>query len=84
MALLRITSPHAHGPNATSAVMQSVLLATIPGIVPSLWELPPGCRFNERCAFKEDRCVGEEPLLEAAGANGERAVRCHFPLSETR
>lgn len=56
-------------------------LATIPGIVPSLWELPPGCRFNERCVSKEDRCVAEEPLLEA---NGDRAVRCHFPLSETR
>ena len=33
MALLRITSPHAHGPLTTSAVMQRVLLATLPGIV---------------------------------------------------
>lgn len=33
MALLRITSPHAHGPNSTSRVMQSVLLATVPGII---------------------------------------------------
>ncbi|MGB1139530.1 MAG: electron transport complex subunit RsxD [Halioglobus sp.] len=33
MALLRITSPHAHGPASTSKVMQSVLLATVPGII---------------------------------------------------
>ena len=33
MALMRITSPHAHGPMSTSKVMLNVLLATIPGIV---------------------------------------------------
>ena len=32
MALLRITSPHAHGPMSTSKVMQQVLLATVPGV----------------------------------------------------
>jgi electron transport complex protein RnfD len=32
MALMRITSPHAHGPMQTSTVMLNVLLATIPGI----------------------------------------------------
>mgnify|MGYP001561943933 CR=1 FL=1 len=33
MALMRITSPHAHGPMSTSRVMQNVLLATIPGVI---------------------------------------------------
>jgi electron transport complex protein RnfD len=33
MALMRITSPHAHGPMSTPAVMQRVLLATVPGII---------------------------------------------------
>jgi electron transport complex protein RnfD len=33
MSLLRITSPHAHGPLTTTRVMQSVLLATVPGII---------------------------------------------------
>lgn len=33
MALMRITSPHAHGPMSTSRVMQQVLLATVPGII---------------------------------------------------
>ncbi len=33
MALIRVTSPHAHGPLSTARVMQYVLLATVPGIV---------------------------------------------------
>ncbi|MCX2982966.1 electron transport complex subunit RsxD [Halieaceae bacterium IMCC14734] len=33
MALMRITSPHAHGPLSTAMVMRTVLLATLPGIV---------------------------------------------------
>ncbi|MEH6569206.1 MAG: electron transport complex subunit RsxD [Halioglobus sp.] len=33
MALMRITSPHAHGPMRTSVVMQNVLMATVPGII---------------------------------------------------
>lgn len=33
MALMRITSPHAHGPMTTSRVMQNVLLATLPGVI---------------------------------------------------
>ncbi len=57
-------------------------LATIPGIVPSLWDLPHGCRFQDRCKFKEQRCVDGEPVLED-GPDG-RPVRCHFPLDEAR
>ena len=33
MALMRITSPHTHGPMSTQRVMQNVLLATVPGII---------------------------------------------------
>ncbi len=56
-------------------------LETIPGIVPSLLELPRGCRFQERCAFVGEDCRGDEPVLrEAAGANGAAGaahqVRC--------
>ena len=56
-------------------------LPTIKGIVPSLFELPKGCRFQDRCAFKEQRCVDEEPQL-VAHADGNHAVRCHFPLNQ--
>ena len=33
MALLKITSPHAHTAQSTASVMRLVLLATIPGLI---------------------------------------------------
>ncbi|MFK7961373.1 MAG: ABC transporter ATP-binding protein [Phycisphaerales bacterium] len=54
-------------------------LPSIEGIVPSLWDLPDGCRFNERCDHRQDRCVAEEPAL-VEDASGH-ARRCHFPLN---
>ena len=56
-------------------------LPTIGGIVPSLFELPAGCRFQDRCAFKEDRCTREQPQLSEE--INLRKVRCFFPLSES-
>ncbi len=57
-------------------------LATIAGIVPNLFELPSGCRFQDRCELREERCVAEEPEL-VANEPGRR-VRCHFPLEIER
>ncbi len=37
MALLRVTSPHAHGPMSTAQVMQQLLLALIPGVLALVW-----------------------------------------------
>ena len=39
-------------------------LKTIEGMVPGLRELPPGCRFSNRCAFREPRCEASPPPLE--------------------
>jgi peptide/nickel transport system ATP-binding protein len=36
-------------------------LEAIPGVVPSLLNLPPGCKFNTRCTYAFDRCFREEP-----------------------
>jgi peptide/nickel transport system ATP-binding protein len=33
-------------------------------MVPSLFDLPPGCSFAPRCSFATDRCRGERPVLE--------------------
>jgi len=58
-------------------------LATIPGIVPSLTNLPPGCRFEDRCPFSDGtRCRTEEPALEQGP--DDRPVRCHYPLGSDR
>jgi peptide/nickel transport system ATP-binding protein len=39
-------------------------LAEIPGTVPSLTALPPGCAFAPRCAFADERCRRETPPYE--------------------
>jgi len=49
-------------------------LKTIPGQVPMLSRLPPGCRFSTRCAHAEPRCSETAPSLTLAGEG--RQVRC--------
>jgi oligopeptide/dipeptide ABC transporter ATP-binding protein len=39
-------------------------LTEIPGIVPALTDLPPGCTFAERCPFAVGRCRRAYPPLE--------------------
>jgi peptide/nickel transport system ATP-binding protein len=39
-------------------------LREIPGMVPSLVDLPPGCAFAPRCAFADERCRREFPPYE--------------------
>jgi peptide/nickel transport system ATP-binding protein len=49
-------------------------LAVIPGSVPSLRNLPPGCRFAGRCPYVMDICRVEEPGLLRLSAT--RTARC--------
>ena len=51
-------------------------LAQIPGVMPSLADLPPGCAFRARCTRASSVCA-EEPSLQ--GRRG-RQVRCVHPL----
>jgi len=50
-------------------------LVQIPGSMPRLSAIPPGCSFNPRCSFAFDRCKLErpEPLRQ-----GTQAVACHL------
>ncbi len=49
-------------------------LHTIEGMVPSLHELPAGCRFANRCAMARPACEVALPGWEDIG--GEHGVRC--------
>ena len=48
-------------------------LETIPGNIPSIYNMPNGCNFNSRCASCQDRCKEKKPhLVEVEG----RLINC--------
>lgn len=49
-------------------------LKTIEGMVPDLMNLPPGCRFQNRCPYAVDKCKSEKPIKETISEN--HTVRC--------
>jgi len=61
-------------PSLDGEVPPDRMLRTIPGMVPNLLDLPPGCAFQERCPFAFDCCRGEEPPL--FGLGGGHLSRC--------
>jgi len=50
-------------------------LDTIPGMVPSILNLPEGCKFCTRCPFALDICKNIEPEIQEIESN--HFVRCH-------
>jgi peptide/nickel transport system ATP-binding protein len=52
---------------ATFGSNSDARLVEIPGMVPSLTNLPPGCAFAPRCALAIDRCRAEYPPLQDWG-----------------
>jgi oligopeptide/dipeptide ABC transporter ATP-binding protein len=59
-------------------------LNQIPGNVPDIRRLPPGCAFAPRCRYATDLCRASNPVLaDLAVAHGARAqaVACHHPLA---
>ena len=52
----------------------SLRLRVIPGVVPSLTELPHGCRFAARCNYRVEACEAAPVPLEPRRDGGE--VRC--------
>ena len=57
-------------------------LKTIEGMVPSLFNLPAGCSFQERCPNAKDECMGSAgiPALKKVSENNHQ-VSCFNPLS---
>ncbi|MBI3503310.1 MAG: ABC transporter ATP-binding protein [Proteobacteria bacterium] len=56
-------------------------LATIDGTVPSLADLPPGCRFAARCPFADAQCRAAEPPMRDM-MDGHAVACWRAPLEE--
>jgi dipeptide transport system ATP-binding protein len=54
-------------------------LATIPGVVPGLYDRPLGCLFSPRCAYATAHSRRVRPDLRA-WRGGQ--IRCHYPLGD--
>ncbi|MBY5931963.1 ABC transporter ATP-binding protein [Tateyamaria omphalii] len=55
-------------------------LAIVPGMVPTIANMPEGCRFRNRCAFATAICAKRPGLSEIAA---HHSVACHFaPLEK--
>jgi len=54
-------------------------LATIPGVVPGLYDRPQGCLFAPRCTYATEQSCQARPAIRP-WADGK--VRCHFPLGD--
>ncbi len=52
-------------------------LTQIPGVMPSMLNLPSGCAFRMRCQYADDACAKTPPA-----PIGARQVRCVRPLAE--
>ena len=50
----------------------------IRGELPSPINPPSGCAFHQRCAYAQERCKNELPVLRPSG--DQREAACHFPL----
>jgi peptide/nickel transport system ATP-binding protein len=52
-------------------------LYQIPGMMPTLTDIPSGCAFHPRCTLKADICKTDEPELKAMKVDGRMAA-CHM------
>ncbi|KAI3594989.1 ABC transporter, ATP-binding protein (cluster 5, nickel/peptides/opines) [Cupriavidus sp. U2] len=71
--------PYTHGliGSAPSRNPRGAPLRQIPGMTPSLLNLPGGCSFRNRCPYATDVCKSDPPL--AVSPDG-RQLRCFHPV----
>ena len=60
-------------PRIDTAAIQKQRLEAIPGVVPSLLNPPPGCRFAPRCQYAMPKCIADIPPLRDIGAGHKKA-----------
>jgi oligopeptide/dipeptide ABC transporter ATP-binding protein len=70
--------PYTQGLLAASPTLERGKLTPIPGTVPQLTALPPGCAFEPRCAVRIAECVRAVPDLRipSPAASRDHAARC--------
>jgi len=80
--LTRPRHPYTQGllDSVPSRTPRGARLKQIPGMTPSLLELPPGCAFRERCPHAGDVCAATPAMRPIGDAGSGQAVRCHHPL----
>jgi peptide/nickel transport system ATP-binding protein len=66
--------PYTRGLLAASPTLLRGKLTPIPGTVPSLTALPPGCAFAPRCAFHRAECDAQVPDFRPGGP--DHSARC--------
>lgn len=57
-------------------------LETIHGLVPSMFNLPKGCRFADRCPTTKEDCLVRQPELVSFG--GKHVAACLHPVTVDR
>jgi len=73
--------PYTHGliGSVPSRNRRRARLVQIPGMTPSLLNLPPGCPFRERCPRASERCREEPPLSHHGEGRSTRCFHPHLP-----
>ncbi len=72
--LLQPLHPYTQGLLAASPTLERGKLKPIPGTVPNLTQLPPGCAFAPRCGYRREDCQSAVPEFRPTQSN--RAARC--------
>ena len=52
-------------------------LNQIPGMMPTLTDIPPGCAFHPRCTISDSKCESKAPMLISIN-DQNRMVACHM------
>jgi oligopeptide/dipeptide ABC transporter ATP-binding protein len=66
--------PYTQGLLRASPTLKRGTLTPIPGTVPQLTALPPGCAFEPRCELRRDECANAVPALRVISS--DQAARC--------
>jgi len=79
--LTRPRHPYTQGllDSVPSRSVRGARLAQIPGMTPSLLDLPEGCAFRERCARASGACAASPAMRDFDGSG--HGLRCFHPLT---